>query len=305
MTTQPNKKNTVPGLRPETAAGGEQRNKAIISVYESALTWLNRGFFLLPIQPGTKKQAAGFGSHQQQIKTEQEAKRYFYKNLSRFNLAVVAPEGSFILDFDNWDIYLEWLRFVKKFDDKITTSYTEITPNDGAHVFLSGPIPNGIKLIDHVEIKRVVLVAPSIVDGRHYDIMRDAGIYSGSLDACFFSLRKSTDAMPAPVAGYTAQRSFSSAGGSLLKKLDAIKSAYNIPDLMKKYFSKTAMQGRGRYLTACCPFHEEKEPSFWIDVEKNIFGCHACKVKGDVINFFALANHIGNPDAISKMAEAL
>lgn len=275
-------------------------------IYESALNWLSKGFYLLPIQPNTKKQAHGFGLHQQRITNALEAKRYFHENLSRFNLAVIAPEGSFILDFDDWNLYLSWLRSVKVFDDRITTSYTEITPNNGAHVFLSGQIPNGIQLIDHVEIKRVVLVAPSIVDGRDYEVMLDSKIYSGSLDACFFPLSKSPAPMPAAAAiGPTEQRRFLVPGTKTGKKLETIKSSFTVSNLMKKYFPKTILSGRGRYLTACCPFHQETEASFWIDTEKNIFGCHACKVKGDVINFFAMVNHIGNPEAIAKMGESL
>lgn len=273
-------------------------------IYESALDWLGKGFHLLPIQPGTKKQAQGFGLYQKQITNAQEAKQYFFDELSRFNLAVVAPEGKLILDFDDWDLYLTWLRFVKRFDDRITTSYTEITAHNGAHVFLSGQTPNGIQLVEHAEIKKIVLVAPSIVDGRDYEVMQDGAIYSGSLDACFFPLSKRPLTVAAPALVHAAaMRSLPVTKTG--QKLAAIKSSFTVANLMKKYFPKTILSGRGKYLTACCPFHQETEASFWVDTEKNIFGCHACRVKGDVINFYALVNHMGNPEAIAKMAEAL
>lgn len=273
-------------------------------IYESALDWLGKGYHLLPIQPGTKKQATGFGLHQKQITNAQEAKQYFFDELSRFNLAVVATEGSFILDFDNWDLYESWLRFVKRFDDKITTSYAEITVNNGAHVFLRGEIPNGIQLVEHVEIKRVVLVAPSIVDGREYEVIHGGEIYSGPLDACFFPLSKSPLTVATGTAATAAPRAKTQIVNSR-SKIEAIKANFSILNLTKKYFPKTILRGRGKYLTACCPFHKETEPSFWIDTDKNIFGCHACKVKGDVINFFALVNGIDNPAAIAEMSEAL
>lgn len=275
-----------------------------LKIYESALNWLGKGYHVLPIQPGTKKQATGFGLHQKRITNAQEARQYFFDDFSRYNFAVIAPEGSFILDFDDWNIYLSWVRFVKRFDDRITTSYTEITPNDGAHVFLSGQIPFGIQLIDHVEIKRIVVVAPSIVDGREYEVLHDGGIYSGSLDACFFPLSKSPPPFPAADAVPAAPRAKTQIVNSR-SKIEAIKANFSIPHLMKEYFPKTTLHGHGKFLTACCPFHEETEPSFWINTEKNIFGCHACKVKGDVINFFALVNHMENGAAITKMAEAL
>jgi hypothetical protein len=277
-----------------------------LAIYESALNWLGMGYHVLPIQPGTKKQATGFGLHQKQIINAQEAKQYFYDEFSRYNLAVVAPEGSFVLDFDDWNLYLSWLRFVKKFEDRITTSYTEITPNNGAHVFLSGQIPFGIQLVDHVEIKRIVLVAPSTVNGIEYESMQGETIYKGSLDACFFPLSKSSPPFPVITGTATpaAQRMRTPLKNSQ-SKIDAIKANFSIVNLMKKHFPKTLLRGHGKFLTACCPFHKETEASFWINAEKNIFGCHACKVKGDVINFFALVNGIENKAAIVEMAEAL
>lgn len=272
-----------------------------LAIYKSALNWLGKGYHVLPIQPGTKKQATGFGLHLKQITNAQEAKQYFYDEFSLYNLAVVVPDESFILDFDDWGLYLSWVRFVKKIDDRITTSYTEITPNNGAHVFLSGQIPNGIQLVDHVEIKRIVLVAPSMVNNIAYETMLDGEIYSGSLDVCFFPLSKNSltvnTATTAPRAKTVIRNSHS--------KIEAIKANFSILNLMKKCFPKTILRGHGKFLTACCPFHKETEASFWINTEKNIFGCHACKVKGDVINFFALVNGIDNQTAITQMAVEL
>jgi hypothetical protein len=45
---------------------------------------------------------------------------------------------------------------------------------------------------------------------------------------------------------------------------------------------------RGR--TACCPFHDDKTPSF--SVKKNRFICFACGVKGDSIDFVQKMNNL-------------
>jgi hypothetical protein len=271
-------------------------------IYKAALDWLDKGFHLLPIQPNTKKQVAGFGLHQEHITNMQQAAQWF-NNLSRFNLAVVAQENSFILDFDDWGLYLVWVRFVKQFCGAVTASHTEITPNDGAHVFLSGQLPNQIQLVEHVEIKKVVLVAPSIV-GREYEIMLDGQIYSGSLDAALFPLSKTP-----PHASRAARADDSKRPPPNLarSKIDHIKATFSILALMNKHYPKTIFKGRGRFLSACCPFHKDTEESFYIDTERNLFGCHSsrCKAHGDVINFFARVHNLDNYKAIEEMSKRL
>lgn len=271
-----------------------------LEVYRAALDWLDRGFHLLPIQPGTKKQVQGFGLHQQHITNMQQAAHWF-NNLSKFNLAVVAPEDKFIIDFDDWAVFLMWLRVVRQKNQMLALTYTEITPNDGAHVFISGQVPPTFKPIPHVEIKRVVLVAPSIVDGREYEIISDGQIYSGPTETALSPL--STQPLTPALLPTSPWRPPPNLARS--NKLDHIKAKFSILDLMRKHYPKVALHGRGRYITACCPFHAEKESSFWIDTEKNLFGCHACKTHGDVINFFALANGIENSKAIEEMSKAL
>jgi DNA primase len=38
----------------------------------------------------------------------------------------------------------------------------------------------------------------------------------------------------------------------------------------------------GNGWTACCPFHTEKTPSFWVDIEKSFFHCFGCGVHGQL-----------------------
>ena len=40
-----------------------------------------------------------------------------------------------------------------------------------------------------------------------------------------------------------------------------------------------------RFNKACCPFHQEKTPSFSVHPDKNIFKCFGCGAGGDVIGF--------------------
>ena len=58
----------------------------------------------------------------------------------------------------------------------------------------------------------------------------------------------------------------------------------------------------GREFKACCPFHQEKTPSFTINDEKGFYHCFGCQAHGDAIRF--LTDHRGLPfmDAVKELA---
>ena len=62
------------------------------------------------------------------------------------------------------------------------------------------------------------------------------------------------------------------------------------------------LQKAGREFKACCPFHNEKTPSFTINDEKGFYHCFGCGAHGDAIRF--LTDHRGLPfmDAVKELA---
>ena len=47
------------------------------------------------------------------------------------------------------------------------------------------------------------------------------------------------------------------------------------------------LEGRGDERSALCPFHEERKPSFKVNLDKNVFNCFGCDAKGNVLEFVA------------------
>jgi len=45
------------------------------------------------------------------------------------------------------------------------------------------------------------------------------------------------------------------------------------------------MRTQRKHITALCPFHDEKTPSFYIYIDKNQYHCYGCGVHGDSIDF--------------------
>jgi len=80
----------------------------------------------------------------------------------------------------------------------------------------------------------------------------------------------------------------------------AVKRAVEIHDVVSGYFP---LKKAGSGYKACCPFHEEKSPSFNVNPEKQIFKCFGCGVAGDAIGFVMKHEKVEFLDAIRILAE--
>jgi len=49
--------------------------------------------------------------------------------------------------------------------------------------------------------------------------------------------------------------------------------------------ARIRMVRAGREFKGCCPFHNEKTPSFYVNDDKQFFHCFGCGAHGDVIGF--------------------
>lgn len=53
---------------------------------------------------------------------------------------------------------------------------------------------------------------------------------------------------------------------------------------------------------ACCPFHQEKSPSFHVDDRKGFYHCFGCQAKGDAITFLREAEGMSFMEAVTELA---
>jgi DNA primase len=58
----------------------------------------------------------------------------------------------------------------------------------------------------------------------------------------------------------------------------------------------------GRKYKACCPFHQEKTPSFTVNDEKGFYHCFGCGAHGDAIRFLTDARGMQFLDAVKELA---
>lgn len=58
----------------------------------------------------------------------------------------------------------------------------------------------------------------------------------------------------------------------------------------------------GREFKACCPFHNEKTPSFYVNDLKGFFHCFGCGAHGDVVGFRMRYDNVGFMEAVESLA---
>ena len=67
-----------------------------------------------------------------------------------------------------------------------------------------------------------------------------------------------------------------------LDQISEIRSRLSIEDVVAPYVQ---LKKAGRSFKACCPFHQEKTPSFVVSPEKGLAYCFGCHKGGDIFKF--------------------
>ncbi|WP_439484001.1 DNA primase [Cyclobacterium plantarum] len=81
---------------------------------------------------------------------------------------------------------------------------------------------------------------------------------------------------------------------------DKVKERVDIEEVVNDYVS---LKKKGQNLWACCPFHQEKTPSFSVSPAKQIYKCFGCGKAGDPIQFIMDIEGIGFTEAIRHLAQ--
>jgi DNA primase len=69
--------------------------------------------------------------------------------------------------------------------------------------------------------------------------------------------------------------------------------------------SRITLKKAGREYKACCPFHSEKTPSFWVSPEKQFYHCFGCGAHGTALSFLMEHDRLPFPEAVEELASSL
>lgn len=73
-------------------------------------------------------------------------------------------------------------------------------------------------------------------------------------------------------------------------------------DIIEVVGSRVPLKKAGREFKACCPFHDEKTPSFTVSPTKQFYHCFGCGAHGTALGFLMDHDHLGFVDAVEELA---
>jgi DNA primase len=83
--------------------------------------------------------------------------------------------------------------------------------------------------------------------------------------------------------------------------IDELLTRVDIVDVIER---RVPLKKAGREWTACCPFHNERSPSFYVSPQKQFFHCFGCGAHGSAIKFLMDYDRLEFPDAIEELAQS-
>lgn len=276
-----------------------------------AVTWLSEGVSVVPALPRSKAVNIRWRQYESVPPTIETIKRWFSAGTS--NLAVICGTGGLqVLDFDDRQRYETWKLAAGSFAD----SYTEYTWR-GVHVFFKVQDPETRRFVEceALGLGHLCHVAPSIhpVGKIYYSPDPIAPIRWATKAELFSLLSEQLKGEKTELKGEKLSKGLpgrtvrNGGAGQQLDLLTRLKTSISLVDYASNLTQLKPSGGDGRWFIGRCPFHDDQEPSFWVDGQRDLWRCYSPSCKGsrggDVINLFALVNGIETGEAIKQLAK--
>ena len=82
--------------------------------------------------------------------------------------------------------------------------------------------------------------------------------------------------------------------------LEEVRSRNSIVEVVSGY---VPLKQKGQNYWGCCPFHQEKTPSFSVNADKQMYYCFGCHAGGNVIHFLMHMERLDFVEAVKQLAE--
>lgn len=261
---------------------------------ETALDWLNKGIAPIPIRYKDKKPLIKWERYQTQLPDDWQVRSWFSNGPC--NLGIICGwQNLVVIDFDNLQAYNDW-----QLETTLPLTYS-VSTSRGVHLyFYVTNLPQKSQKLPGIDIKvnGYILTPPSI---------HPTGLTYVTFDPRIpiLNVENVSDIITLPTLLHTQWNGKSRQDLDPWYNVDligAIKVRFDILDMVEVI----KQSGRG-WFVALCPFHQDHNPSFWIDSNKGICGCYSgCTQQPlDVIDLYARLQGISNEDAIHKMGQEI
>jgi hypothetical protein len=284
------------------------------TVYQNARFFVSQGISVFPVHYRGKKPALPhWEPYKDILPTDAQLREWFPTNLRNYAV-VLGWQNLAVLDFDNEQVWYEWNHWRLEQDAHPLDNAYMVKTARGMHVyFILLEARDNLKLpgIDFKTHGYVIGPGSTHPTGALYQAV--SPWYLPIVDSLAELvpaeiLEQAVSADYQPVSGMTlpaperdlwdevdnpSPELFTGA----LSIVDTIKARWRV----EQFFP--GVKPAGKWMRVCCPFHDDKEPSAWVNVEKQLFGCHSCNMKPmSVIGLYAALYTGGDiQEAIRKM----
>ena len=84
--------------------------------------------------------------------------------------------------------------------------------------------------------------------------------------------------------------------------IDDLLTRVDIVDIVD---ARVPLKKAGKNLHACCPFHNEKTPSFTVSPDKQFYHCFGCGAHGTAVSFLMEYDQMSFPESIQELADSV
>lgn len=276
-------------------------------LFDIAKSWVDRGFSVIPMKYYSKQPPIKWDRYKFESAATEQLRYWFRSDLS--NIALVTGYNNLVvIDFDVYDVFEYWYATYP------INTYM-VKSRRGVHVYLQiNQLPENHHnpLLDIKSKFGYVLIPPSIhPSGAQYGRMTDFPIMR--IDKLSDVLPDEYLPEPIKVVNDIQKTEYDYRNHEIADPWAIADQAAEVPanavevirgrHPLLSYFPRAERTSAdGRWWVCQCPFHDDKNPSFWIDTVKRICGCRVCNIAAmDVINLHARLNKISNRQAILEL----
>lgn len=291
----------------------------------------NRGIAVVPIHYRSKVPEVRWKQYQAVPPTMQELEGWFGGS-TLHNLGIVCGwSGLAVLDFDTMAEYAKWRVWSRRIGGRariVSEQAYRVRSSRGVHVYIRlaaaepGRSLGKVQVLGRLDVKGKggYVLGPGSVhpSGAVYTPMQEAWIFplcAALSDVLPTALLVTHTELPknvtTPVVGLPVESDpwecALNAGAMGPGAVERVRALWKV----EMFFTDLEHTSNdGRWYRCRCPFHDDHDPSFWLDTERQICGCFSsgCSAHDrplDVINLYARLYGLSNTDAIGHLARKL
>jgi len=292
-----------------------------ISKLDQAKMFLSIAIAVIPLRHRGKEPQLilSWEKYKTQLPTQYDLVKWFGSGWQ--NYGVVCGWNSLaVIDFDTREAFEMWHGFYTQYLLRVYEVMPFVVRTArGAHVYVRMPGGGSNQKRRGVDVKyHGYVVGPGSThpSGTMYEAMSSEYVFPEvfSLDTFLpcelFPMIAETVAtpivpMPIQLPLHTEYDAFQSASfaGDGVDLITKVKSMVRIENMI---MGTQRTSADSRWYVALCPFHDDHNPSMWIDTRRQLCGCNTCGMKPmDSINLYARIHNLNESLAVTELARVV